>query len=86
MVEKSPFHIAAKRLEIDVDVNKARLIRRFLALNLCLELLSPKSKMSAVVERPDHYFGDDLVSHRSRFQKHSALFLIDVFINSNCIK
>ena len=36
-LEKSPFEIASKRLEIDENVNRARLIRQFLALNLCHE-------------------------------------------------
>ena len=36
-VEKCPFQIAAKRLKIDVNVNRARLIRHFLVLNLRLE-------------------------------------------------
>ena len=33
-VEKCPFEIAAKRLEINENVNRPRLIRHFLALNL----------------------------------------------------
>ena len=36
-VEKSPFEIAAKRLEIDENVNGAHLVRHFLAQNVCLE-------------------------------------------------
>ena len=36
-VEMSPFQIVAKWLEINENVNRARLIRHFLALNLCLE-------------------------------------------------
>ena len=34
-IKKSPFEIAAKRLEIDENINRARLIRHFLAFNLC---------------------------------------------------
>ena len=37
VVEKISFHIAAKQLEIDESINRARLVRHFLALNLCLE-------------------------------------------------
>ena len=37
VVKKSPFQIAAKWLEIDGDVKRVRLVRHFLALNLCLE-------------------------------------------------
>ena len=36
---KTPFQIAAKWLEIDENVSTACLIRHFLALNLCLELV-----------------------------------------------
>ena len=36
-VEKSTFQIAAKLLEIDENVNRARLVRHFTTLNLCLE-------------------------------------------------
>ena len=32
-VEKFPFQIAAKRLEIDESVNRTHLVRHFLALN-----------------------------------------------------
>ena len=35
--EKSPFQIAVKQLEIDENVNRVRLMRHFLSLNLCLE-------------------------------------------------
>ena len=38
-VEKYRFQIVPKRLEIDENVNRARLARAFLAVNLCLEQL-----------------------------------------------
>ena len=34
---KFPFQIAAKRLDIDENVNRARLFGHFLALNICFE-------------------------------------------------
>ena len=36
-IERPPFQIPAKLLEIDENVNRTRLVRYFLALNLCLE-------------------------------------------------
>ena len=36
-IENSPFQIAVKRMEIDENMKRARLIRHFLALNLCIE-------------------------------------------------
>ena len=36
-VEKSPFQTAPKRLEMDENVNSARLIRHFLSLKWCRE-------------------------------------------------
>ena len=36
-VEKSPFEIAVRRLEVDENVNRARLVRHFLALNLYIK-------------------------------------------------
>ena len=58
-------------LEIDQNVNRASLVRHFLAMSLCLEQiiqLSPKFQVSerrsnticAVVERPNHPCGADL--------------------------
>ena len=44
--EGFPFEIAAKRLEIDENVNRACLIRHFLTLNLCLEPSSLSSRQS----------------------------------------
>ena len=35
-IEKSPFQIAAERLEVDENVNRARSVRHFLALNFYL--------------------------------------------------
>ena len=43
-VEKSPFEKAAKWLEIDENLNGARLITQFLALNLCLEQFTVVTK------------------------------------------
>ena len=72
--EKSQFEIAAKRLEMTNKLNRARLIRHFLALNLCLEqscsfCQSPKMgegrstaiNICSVVLRPDHNYGGNLV-------------------------
>ena len=56
-VEKPPFRIAAKWLEIDENVNRAQLIKHSLALSLCAE----QCTTCAVVEWPDHHCGDDLV-------------------------
>ena len=72
-VEKSAFQFAAKQLEINKNVNRACLVRHFLALNLCLKQLysfhqSPQmserisSTICAVVEWPDHRCGDDPLS------------------------
>ena len=36
-VEKSPFQMAVKRLQIDENVKRTRLKRHFLALNFCIE-------------------------------------------------
>ena len=69
--EKSPFQLAVKQLEIDEIVNRARLMRHFLALNLVIEQscsfrLSPKrrserrSNTICVVVDP---CGDDLVNN-----------------------
>ena len=43
-VEKAPSQIAAKRLDIDENVNRACLIRHFLALNIGLENRSAFAK------------------------------------------
>ena len=64
-VEKSPFQIAAKRLEIDENTNRARLIKHFIVLNLC-----PKPRMSerrsnticAVVGWPDHHCNTKVIT------------------------
>ena len=74
--ENYPFQIAVKRLEIDENVNGARLIRYFLTMNLALNNRRPlqhlqKPRMSkrrskticAVIERHDHHCGGDLVSY-----------------------
>ena len=71
MVERSPFEIAATLLEVAENVNRTRLIRRFLALNLCLNNRTAFAKVPmsdrrsnticAVVERPDHHCGHNLV-------------------------
>ena len=73
-IDKSPFEIAAKRLEANENGNRAGLMRHFcfLALNFALNnlQLSPKPHLSerrsnticAVVERPDHHCGDDRVN------------------------
>ena len=54
--------IAAKWLEIDENVSRARLIRHFLALKVKHQMSERRSNtIRAVVERPDHHCSDDLV-------------------------
>ena len=79
-VEKSTCQIAAKRLEIDKNVNR---MNTFQSTFSCTEVLpwtilqlSPKPQMSerrlhticAVVQQHDHHYGDDLVFLLSRIR------------------
>ena len=68
-VEKSPFQITAKWMEIDEHANRARLIRHLLALNLCIDqsysfLSKPPNEWTQIERnmcgRRVHHCGDDL--------------------------
>ena len=84
--------IPAKLLEVDENVNGARLIRHFLALNLCLEqsysfCQTPKwvNAVCAVVEPPDHHYGDVLVICHHNVE-HSKLTLIWLCYHGNTVR
>ena len=55
-IENYPFQIAAKRSEMDQNVDRAHLIRYFLALNLVVELLDRHCGDVLVMSATFQYF------------------------------
>ena len=96
-VEKCPFKIAAKWVEIDENVKGAHLRTHWLAvwsdaMNSCTLQLLPKAQISklrsssicAIVQRPDHHCGDELVHIDFIFWQSSNLcyvmFMVCVYV------
>ena len=81
--KKSPFQVAAKRLEINENIIRARFDKTFSGsevMPLIIAQLSPKppirerrsNTICAVVEWPDHHCGDDLVVPGQRARRSAA--------------
>ena len=97
VAEKSSSRIAAKRLEIDENANRASTFENTLAgcevMQWIIVQLSPKPQMNerrsntmcAVIERPDHHCGDDLVYSQLCYF-YATLLQIDIMRRSAMLR
>ena len=86
-VEKYPFQISDKRLEVDVNINSDHFTKHWLVVKWYNEQSyssrwNPKwcrsSTINALVERPEHHCGDELVNNKLRLKAFICNYFLGV--------